>query len=179
MQCSTNVCFSAADTESKSSLEDGEGSVGVSPCKEGDSDHIKSGSISQQDEPQTTEIVHTPSISSSSRVEGTTVPETLPLSRNEDNEYILDGFDFSTGVSICQELDLDEEDAHEGVKSPSQLSDVLLKALHVNVDGSATYSSLSAHISRNTTTRGECGLVRWGGVCEVTDHRDAHTVLLT
>ena len=82
---------------------------------------------------------------------------------NKDNEFILDGFDFSTGVSICQELDLDEEDGmmearienmpsllltHEDVKSPSQLSNVLLKALCVNGhDTSTSSSSVSNHSS--------------------------------
>ena len=54
-----------------------------------------------------------------------------------ENEYILDGFDFSTGVSICQELALDEE---EGVSTDSLLfthgdpSNVLMKALGVGKD---------------------------------------------
>lgn len=83
--------------------------------------------------------------------------EAMALSRDEDNEFILDGFDFSTGVSICQELDLDEDDgrmdekisssllAHEDVKSPSQLSSVLLKALGVNGHDAAS-SSASNHV---------------------------------
>lgn len=82
---------------------------------------------------------------------------------DEDNEFILDGFDFSNGVSICQELDLDDEDGmmeskienvlslllpHDGVKSPSQLSDVLLKALCVSGhDASSSSSSVPDHSS--------------------------------
>lgn len=58
-----------------------------------------------------------------------------------DNEFILDGFDFSTGVSICQALDLDEDEAGSPTtdKSPLMLSNkevtdpsaLLLKALGV------------------------------------------------
>ncbi len=67
----------------------------------------------------------------------------LALMEQEDNEFILDGFDFSTGVSICQELALDEEEgcvvsagrpmlfSREDVKDPSQLGNVLMKALGV------------------------------------------------
>lgn len=74
-------------------------------------------------------------------------PAPLEPPPEEDNEFILDGFDFSTGVSICQELDLDDDEpvsSQEGVavpppgpvvskpiKDPSELSNALLKALGV------------------------------------------------
>ncbi len=71
------------------------------------------------------------------------------ISKEDNNEYMFDGFDFSTGVSICQELDMDEEDrgeegrgikeslstsllGPEGLSSPTQLSNALLKVLGVN-----------------------------------------------
>ena len=75
------------------------------------------------------------------------LPEDVGLVKESDNEFILDGFDFSTGVSICQELDMDEDDsrggrikeslstsllAPDGVSSPTQLSNALLKVLGVN-----------------------------------------------
>lgn len=70
--------------------------------------------------------------------------EGASASKMKDNEYMFDGFDFSTGVSICQELDIDEDEggireslstsllAHEAMNSPTQLSNALLKVLGVN-----------------------------------------------
>jgi hypothetical protein len=71
--------------------------------------------------------------------------------REEDNEFIFDGFDFSTGLSICQALDLDEDEPNnptvdkspliaprKGVTDPSELGNVLLKALGVNKGGSVS-----------------------------------------
>lgn len=57
----------------------------------------------------------------------------------------MDGFDFSTSVSICQALDLDEDEGSSTptdvfvvpkkvVKGPAELGNVLLKALGVNKD---------------------------------------------
>lgn len=72
-------------------------------------------------------------------------PDISKKQAEEDNEFILDGFDFSTSVSICQALDLDEDgsDSQEGVatvpststrkpaKDPAELGNALLKALGV------------------------------------------------
>lgn len=67
----------------------------------------------------------------------------VPSQHQEDNEFIIDGFDFSTGVSICQDLDLDEDEGRAGrtvpenillSKDPTQLGNVLMKALGVDKD---------------------------------------------
>ena len=74
-------------------------------------------------------------------------PSKQPTKQSEeDNEFILDGFDFSTSVSICQVLDLDEDEpvanskegvvtapssSHKPIKDPSELGNALLKALGV------------------------------------------------
>lgn len=76
------------------------------------------------------------------RQAGDPEPQAPTPSPQEDNEFILDGFDFSTGVSICQALDLDDDEAsaataeglsvlppRPGAAEPSELSSVLLKAL--------------------------------------------------
>lgn len=67
----------------------------------------------------------------------------LPSSSpNDDQEFILEGFDFSTGVSICRELatDSDEEDNREKTKDPKltkasneyELTDALMTILQVS-----------------------------------------------
>ena len=71
----------------------------------------------------------------------TNPPATPSKPAEEDNEFILDGFDFSTGLSICQALDLDEDEesttevagggALLASKDPSELGNALLKALRV------------------------------------------------
>lgn len=40
-------------------------------------------------------------------------PSNPAAQQEEENEFILDGFDFSTGVSICKALDLDDDDEDE------------------------------------------------------------------
>ena len=68
-------------------------------------------------------------------------PSSLPgsamlpsLTSNDD--FIVDGFDFSTGVSICHVLASDsgdeEEEVMAPVKGPQQLSSALMKVLGVN-----------------------------------------------
>lgn len=67
----------------------------------------------------------------------------LPSSSpNDDQEFILDGFDFSTGVSICRELatDSDEEDNHGKTQDSKltkaanehELTDALMTILQVS-----------------------------------------------
>jgi len=94
--------------------------------------------------------------------------EDVSVVKETDNEFILEGFDFSTGVSICQELDLDEEDGRGGaggikeslstsllapdeVSSPTQLSNALLKVLGVNGHETAKPSEPASSTSGVTT----------------------------
>lgn len=74
-----------------------------------------------------------------------------------ENEFMLDGFDFSTGVSICQELALDEEEgsldveesnalfSDEDVQDPSQLGNALLKALRVDKKDGSMYQNTASN----------------------------------
>lgn len=91
-----------------------------------------------------------------------------PGQQQEDNEFILDGFDFSTGLSICQALDLDEDEAgsstvkrsslllpNKEVTDPSELGNVLLKALGVNKGASGSAESTAAR--PHSTNTGEFG----------------------
>lgn len=77
-------------------------------------------------------------------------PPATPSKQEEENEFILDGFDFSTGLSICQALDEDEDEPDNlkttggggdllssKVKNPAELSNALLKALKVGKEESA------------------------------------------
>ena len=86
--------------------------------------------------------------------------------QEEDNEFILDGFDFSTGVSICQALDLDEDEPantdkgslllpKRGVTDPSELGNVLLKALGVNKGATGDGGMAAPPFSTTSTNTGE------------------------
>ena len=60
----------------------------------------------------------------------------LPSSSSPNDDFIVDGFDFSTGVSICHELASDSGDEEESmiapVKGPLQLGTALMKVLGVS-----------------------------------------------
>lgn len=77
----------------------------------------------------------------------------------------MDGFDFSTGVSICQALDLDEDEPtttdkgslllpKKGVTDPSELGSVLLKALGVNKGATGDGSMAAPPFSATSTNTG-------------------------
>lgn len=86
------------------------------------------------------------------------------MEQPDDNEFILDGFDFSTGVSICQELDLDEDEVaivndssprvsstgSKPVQDPSELGSVLMKALGVGKKSDNTVPKLASQHHINT-----------------------------
>lgn len=93
-------------------------------------------------------------------------PPPPPQQQEEDNEFILDGFDFSTGLSICKALDLDEDEAgtvkksslllpNKAVTDPSELGNVLLRALGVNKEASCSSESKAA--PPHSTNTGEFG----------------------
>lgn len=77
-----------------------------------------------------------------------------PSQKQEDNEFILDGFDFSTGVSICQALDLDEDEVGSTTTEKSSLllsnnevtdpSELLLKALGVSKETTGSMENKAA-----------------------------------
>ena len=108
-------------------------------------------------------------------------PPDVPPKQDEDNEFILDGFDFSTGLSICQDLDLDEDEGsdtkvtgggavltHSKPKDPSELSNALLKALGVGKEQeSAEPKSLPQKDKQPTTlSTGESCDMTCGMTCD-------------
>lgn len=101
-------------------------------------------------------------------------PHAQKRQEQEDNEFILDGFDFSTSVSICQALDLDEDEpstiryetehrsSHtpsssatttpsKPIKDPSELGNALLKALGVDKEKASSEVTQASQHYRNST----------------------------
>ncbi len=94
-------------------------------------------------------------------------PPATPSRKEEDNEFILDGFDFSTGLSICQALDLDEDEGNDAevakgrpvltpntAKDPSELGNALMKALGVGKEQESAEPK-SPHQHPTTLSTGE------------------------
>lgn len=93
----------------------------------------------QQQEEEEQSTIHADPQSSSSPDNKPPLPLSSASSSPHD-DFIVDGFDFSTGVSICHELasdsgdDRDDEDevTISPVKGPQQLGNALMKVLGVS-----------------------------------------------